>query len=215
MPNPMQAGGSSPTFQISAKYMLLGFLVFVAANPVQSQKRQRPNPCVTTTSAQTNLPALHVIQDATLGPSYSCGGNGYGSTALFLSDYSKQENGPELVFNGACGGPDYFDVNTSGDDMSLIADLGNIPLTAVTAENTFNLQRVNSFSDYTQFAQVAKVVQGHTYAAVINTRDVRGLFVFTVAKFVPDQEVDIQFDVKDYQINLGPFEISPGFAWNQ
>jgi hypothetical protein len=71
------------------------------------------------------------------------------------------------------------------------------------------------FADYTQFSMVAQVVEGHTYAVVINSGVVHGLFVFTVVKFVPDQEVDLQFEVKDYQVNLGQSARSPGFDWNQ
>src|SRR5437879_5338919 len=75
------------------------------------------------------LPELHKIKTATLSPSYICRSKqdsrrGYEKTALFLSTYADDINAPELLFNGACGSQDYFD----GGDMSLIADLGAIPL---------------------------------------------------------------------------------------
>ena len=202
----------------AAKYVLLAVFVLAVSYPVRSQKV--PRPCVPSPAApeQVDLPALNVVQNLTLGPSYSCNwdaSKGYGSTALFLSGYGRQLNAPELLFNGACGSADYFQVSTSGDDMSLIADLGSTPLTAVTAHSAFNLANVAAFANYTQFSLVAPIIQGHTYAVVANTRDVRAIFVFNVVKFVPDQQVDLQYTIKDYQINLGPFDRSPGFDWNK
>jgi len=205
-----------------AKYVLLGFAVLMVSYPARSQRtRPNPDPCPNSSSnLNLNLPVLNVVQNATLSPPYSCRSatdfaRGYETTALFLSGYSKDRNAPELLFNGACGSPDYFDVNTAGDEMSLIADLGSTPLAAVTTQNVFNLPSVAAFGDYTRFSEVAQVVQGHTYAAVINSGSVHGLFVFTVVKFVADLEVDLQFEVKDYQVNLGTFARSPGFDWNQ
>jgi hypothetical protein len=154
-----------------------------------------------------------------LRPSYSCDPSGesrpgYGNTALFLSGYSRQRNNPELLFNGACGVENYFDVNTAGDDMSLIADLGaDVPVETLTAQQVFNLKGAFSFADYTAFAWVAKIVQGHTYAVAINHDDRRGLFVFSVVRFVPDLRVDLRFAVKDYQIQLTSNR-SPGFDWS-
>jgi hypothetical protein len=205
---------------VVAKYVLLGVFIVLVSSPISGQRGpgRSGEPCLTGTSVPSAVPALHAIQSATLSPSYSCGGNpsqGYGTTALFLSDHSRNENSPELLFNGACGSPDYFDVNTNGDAMSLIADLGVTPLAALTSQRTFNLPGVNSFADYTKFSVIAQVVQGHTYAVVINRSDLRGLFVFTAVKFVPDQEVDLQFELKEYQINLGPLEASPGFDWGK
>lgn len=166
------------------------------------------------------LPDLNVIQGATLMPSYSCNpgvdaSQGYGNTALFLSSYGRQQNSPELLFNGACGSEDYFQVSLAGDSMSLIADLGaEVSVESVTAQQAFNLTEVFSWSAYTPFPSVAKIVQGHTYAVVTDTDGLRGLFVFTVDKFVPDLEVDLRFAVKDYQANLS-FTRSPGFDWGK
>src|SRR5580698_2734959 len=91
-----------------------------------------------TDSDSFGLPSLHAIRGATLGPSYSCRSKeearqGYLSTVLFLSNQSKQQNTPELQFNGTCGEPNYFEVNTAGDEMSLIGDLGAVPLEEMTA----------------------------------------------------------------------------------
>jgi hypothetical protein len=181
---------------------LVGVILLVIANPGSSQRR--PLPCQPWPPQDPNaeLPSLNLVQSAILGPSYSCGGT-YTAAALALSTASKTYNGPELLFNGACGSPDYFDVNTNGDEMSLIADLGNTSIASVTFNTAFNLQNVFSFADYNSFLRVAQIVQGHTYAEVINDTYVRGLLVFTVVKFVPDKEVDIQYEVLDYQVSVG------------
>ena len=194
---------------MSARYLLLGCLVLILSNPVRSQR--------TPPSLIGNLPALNTVQTITLSPSYSCNwdlSKGYGNTALFLSEYSKQRNSPELLFNGACRATDSFDVNTNGDEMSLIADLGGIPLASLTAQKVFNLRGVNAPVDYTKFTWLADAVAGHTYAVVINNGDVRGLLVFTVLKLVPNRQVDLQYVVKNYQVS-SVFEQSQGFTWSQ
>ncbi|HLK63662.1 MAG TPA: hypothetical protein VKU19_09490 [Bryobacteraceae bacterium] len=194
----------------TVRYALLVVLILLFSNPVRSQRSQPGhNP--------ENLPQLNVVTNVTLSPPYSCGhdnSQGYGTTALFLSDFARQRGAPELLFNGACGATDYFDGNTAGDDMSLIADLGAVPLTDVTTHMVFNLRNVNTPSDYTKFATVANIVPGHTYAAVINHYSVRGLLVFNVVRLVPDQEVVLQYEVKNYQINTA-FQRSAGFTWDQ
>ena len=94
------------------------------------------------------LPELHTIKTITLSPSYSCREKdefqkGYANTALFLSAYAKQRNSPDLLFNGACRSEDHFG---AGNDMSLIADLGeNVSLEEVTGSKAFNLKRIASF----------------------------------------------------------------------
>jgi hypothetical protein len=168
------------------------------------------------------LPKLHQIKIASLSPSYSCRSSeefrkGYQNTALFLSDYAKDRNSPDLLFNGACRGDDYFESSGAGDDMSLIADLGsNVVLEDLTASRAFNLQRVHSFPAYSQFAKAVKVQTGHTYAVLVNSSDRRALFVFTVAEYVPNQKVELKYAVKSYQVTpSGQISSSSGFAWEQ
>lgn len=167
-----------------------------------------------------NLPELHVIKSVTLTPSYSCRSAdefqmGYQSTALFLSDYSKRRNSPDLLFNGACRSKDYFEASTAGNDMALIADLGaNLSLEKVTAHNAFNLQNVASFPAYTTFAKVAKVEKGHTYVVLLSKSEIRGLFIFTVVDYVANKRVDLRYAVKEYQI-LDVKDSSPGFDWTK
>ncbi len=168
-----------------------------------------------------NLPELHVIKTATLGPCYSCRETvdfmkGYQNTALFLSDYSKRRNSPDLLYNGAPGGaPDYFESSTAGDDMALIADLGtNVELEKLSAHLAFNLRNVHSFPAYTKFARVAPVEKNHTYAVLLNKREIRGLFIFRVIDHVPNERVEIRYAVKEYQV-LDVKASSTGFSWER
>jgi hypothetical protein len=167
------------------------------------------------------LPALHVIKTISLSPSYSCrsvdeAGKGYANTALFLSDYAKQRNSPDLLLNGACGASDYFEASTSGDNMSLIADLvSSASLEEVTAVRAFNLQRVHSFEAYSRYVRAAKVQLNHTYAVLLNQNDKRGLFVFTVIEYTPNKAVELRYAVKSYQVTPAGHMSSPGFEWEK
>jgi hypothetical protein len=167
-----------------------------------------------------NLPELHVIKTVTLSPSYSCRQadefqRGYQETALFLSDFSKKRNSPDLLFNGACRSKDYFEASTAGDDMALVADLGaNVQLERVTAHNAFNLRNVNTPNDYTRFVRTVPVVEGHTYAVLLNKGELRGLFVFTVVNHVQNQRVLLRYAVKQYEI-MDRKVRSEGFDWER
>jgi hypothetical protein len=194
----------------SLKYPLLGVAILVLALPMQSQlvpSRRPPRPCEESVD-QANLPALFAVQNFVLGPSYSCDPShqGYAVAALFLSGMSKQINDPELLFNGACGSPDYFDVFLNGGDRSLIADLGNTPLAAAATP----MRGIFSFADTARFSSTANIVSGHTYAVLTNNSYARGLFVFAVTRFVPDQEVDLQYEVVEYQVVVAVDRASAG-----
>ncbi|HEY0761564.1 MAG TPA: hypothetical protein VGD61_04255 [Pyrinomonadaceae bacterium] len=168
------------------------------------------------------LPALHRIKEVTLSPSYSCRtpeefARGYEKTALFLSDSAKRWLGPDLLFNGACGGADYFEAATAGDDMSLIADLGTgIPLEELSAARAFNVQRQHTFPEYSKFAKAVPVAAGHTYAVLLNGSNRRGLLVFTVTDYLPNKKVSLRYAVKSYQIvNAGQVSSAAGFDWEK
>ena len=153
--------------KIFVTLLLLGLLVAGMATR-QDNKRQY------------GLPTLHQIKQQTLSPSYGCRTSeepqqGYQKSALFLSEYSKRRNSPELLFSGACRSDDFFEVSSAGDDMALIADLGeDVPLEEVTAHRAFNLEGVARPEAYSKFSQTAKVIRGHTYAVLINKSDLRG-----------------------------------------
>ena len=167
------------------------------------------------------LPELHTIKTVTLSPSYSCRSSddfqrGYQNTALFLSASSKQRNSPDLVFSGACRSEDYFVASTAGDGMSLIADLGtDVSLEEVSASRAFNLKRVHSYAEYSKFAQAVKVELNHTYAVLLNESYKRGLFVFKVVVYVPNERVELRHAVKSYQIMPRGRISSEGFSWDK
>jgi hypothetical protein len=170
----------------------------------------------------STLPELHVIKSVSLSPSYSCRPpeefqKGYAGTALFLSDYSRKRNSPDLLFNGACRSADEFQASTAGDDMALLADLGeSVPLESLTANDTFNGYRPQPASEVKQphFSNRVAVKLGHTYAALINKSDIRGLLVFTVTDYTPNRQVVLRYAVKEYQISRRVAE-SAGFDWSK
>jgi hypothetical protein len=170
------------------------------------------------TSRDLSLPALHRIATAALQPSYSCrppeeSAKGYGQTALFLSDYGRKRNMPDLLFNGACGAEDELQAATAGADMSLVADLGpDVALEELSASMAFNLKRVHAPQEESRFVRTARVVLGHTYAVLLNGSDRRGLLLVSVDEHVPNKKVAIRYAVKLYQVKE---ESSPGFDWNR
>ena len=191
------------------KRLLIVAAALLMSSAAQAQTSQQNSP----------LPELHKIRTATLSPSYSCRSKedfqkGYQSAALFLSDYSKKRNNPDLLFNGACGSENYFQASTAGDDMALIADLGEIALEDVTAHLAFYEKATGRSDLFSKFARAAKVEANHTYAVLLNKSDLRGLFLFTVVDYVPDQKVDLKYAVKQYQI-LDVRSGSSGFDWSQ
>lgn len=166
------------------------------------------------------LPVLHVIREVSLSPSYSCRSTedlqkGYSTTALFVSAFSKNRNSPDLLFNGACNSEDYFQVSTAGDDMALIADLGeNLSLETISAHKTFNLQNIAREDADTKFTRTAKVVKNHTYAVLLNKGELRGLIVFSVSDYLKNKKVDLKYSVKMYEIFANKIK-SPDFDWEK
>ena len=173
------------------------------------------------TTQKFELPELHIIKTVTLSPSYSCRSSaefqkGYANTALFLSAYSRQHNSPDLLFNGACKSDDYFLASTAGDGFSLIADLGaEVSLEEVSSSRAFNLKRVHSYAEYSKFAQNVKVQANHVYAVLLNESDKRGLFIFKVIEYVPNEKVVLRYAVKSYQIMPSGGIRAEGFDWEK
>jgi len=192
-------------FSLSILFLLVATVSLLAQNATQ----------------KFELPELHTIKAITLSPSYSCrekdqSRQGYGNTALFLSAYSKQRNSPDLLFNGACRSEDYFEASTAGDDFSLIADLGaEVSLEEVSASRAFNLKRVHSYVEYSKFVQTARVELNHTYAVLLNESDKRGLFLFRVTEYVPNEKVVLRYAIKSYQIMPNGQIRSEGFDWEK
>jgi len=165
-----------------------------------------------------DLPVLHVIREATLSPSYSCQRESplrYNNTALFLTEYGRRRNSPDLLFNGVCDSPDDFQVSTAGDDMSLIADLGkDVRLEDVSAHKAFRVPSVARPEAYSAFQSRVPVVEGHTYAVLVNKDDNRGLFLIQVVAHEPNKEVVLRYAVKAYAWHdIG--QRAAGFDWTK
>jgi hypothetical protein len=192
-------------FSLSILFLLVATASLFAQNAIQ----------------KFELPELHTIKTVTLSPSYSCrekdqNRQGYGNTALFLSAYSKQRNNPDLLFNGACKSEDYFDASTGGDGFSLIADLGTeISLEEVSASRAFNIKQVGSYAEQSKFVQEVKVELNHIYAVLSNESDKRGLFLFKVVEYVPNEKVVLRYAVKSFQIMPNGQIRSEGFDWQK
>jgi hypothetical protein len=195
-------------YQIMKSLLPLLVLLF-STSPVVAQK------------ASLGLPELHTIKTVTLSPSYSCRSaeefqQGYANAALFLSAYAKQRNSPDLLFNGACKSPDYFHASTNGDAFSLIADLGSeVSLEEVSASRAFNLKRVHSYAEYTKFTDTVNVIANHVYVVLLNEGDKRGLFIFKVDEYVPNEKVVLRYAVKSYQVSPTGRISSEGFDWDK
>jgi hypothetical protein len=187
-------------------------LIFISLGAVTIANCQSSN-------AVSSLPELHKMKTVTLAPNYGCRSDeefhqGYKETALYLSEYSKH-SGPELLFNGTCKSEDWFDVSLAGDDMSLIADLGIVPMENFTALKVFNPENVHKWSAYTKFSRTVKVEPNHTYAVLMNNSDHRGLFVFHVIEYEPNARVRIEYNVKNYQVYTRGVAMAPGFDWEK
>jgi hypothetical protein len=180
----------------------LTFLVLAATALAQSAVRP-PEP------QRYQTPELHTAKTVTLSPAYGCRAKeefqkGYESTALFLSDFVRRDNSPDLLFNGACGGEDTFDPATHGGNRSLIADLDR----GASVLNSFD--KYDSLSRGAMrdagFSERAPVKAGHTYVVLIDKTRVRGVFVFTVLDYEANKHVTLSYEVQDYQIRQAGFD---------
>jgi hypothetical protein len=192
----------------------LSVFAFAAIQPWQDQ--QNLSQPIRGWQDGSGLPTLYQIHSITLSPSYSCRSasesqQGYENTAIFLSDYSKSINAPELLFNGACGSPDNFESALAGEYLDVLTDYGDIPLETLRSDQVFSPQRVVGTDS--RFTRTVGVTAGHTYGVLINKDNARGFFYFRVLNHVQNQRVDLQYAVMDYQLNQ-TYVRSPGFDWN-
>jgi len=157
------------------------------------------------------LPGLHQIKTITLPSPYSCGGS-YEKSAIFLSDFSRDKNAPDLLYNGACGSENNLEASTAGDDFSLIADLGEVNLEAVTAAKAFNLKNMVG-SDNT-FKENAKIKLKHVYAVLTSKAEIRSLIIYKVISHNKDGRLTLQYAVKSYSLQETIKE-SSGFDWEK
>jgi hypothetical protein len=160
------------------------------------------------------LPQLHVIKQIAFKYPYSCqpGPLSYEGCALFLTDYGVTRNSPDLLYNGACGSDNEFDVMLAGSNFGMLTDLGDVPLQNVTASKAFNYNKTVGQDNL--FTSSIKVVTGHTYAAVLARDDIRALFVFRVESYERSGPAVITYAVKQYGV-IESVQEAPGFSWNE
>jgi len=160
------------------------------------------------------LPELHLIKRASFKYPYGCqpGPISYEGCALFLTDYGVSRNMPDLLYNGACGSDNYFDVMMAGSDFGMLSDLGDVPLENLTASRAFNYE--NMASKPNEFFNQIDVVQGHTYVALLAKAEIRALFVFRVEQYEKGGPATITYAVKQYGV-IQSVQESPGFSWTE
>lgn len=159
-----------------------------------------------------SLPRLHVIQSVTFSKPYSCNSMSYESSALFLSEFARNRNMPDLLYNGACRSEPSMSATTAGDDFTLISDLGKVPLEKVTAHKALNW--TNIVGQDNKFQQTIKPVVGHTYAVLISKQEIRALYVLTVDSIEQDGPMTIRYAVKSYSVQ-NTKAASRGFEWEK
>lgn len=192
------------------KFLFLAASLLFMASPASVQNKPK----------DYGLPELHKIQRTTLERGYSCPvteqteqtKEGYDKQLLFLSNYSRRRNGPELLFYAACSGPEYFTSAIAGDELDVLSDFGAVRLDGLIASDVFGLSHTASAK--ADFREVVKVQGGHTYAVLINKGDIRGFFFFHVMNYVPNQKLDLEYVVMDYSI-YHTEQIAPGFDWDK
>lgn len=154
------------------------------------------------------MPTLHKIETYTFQAPYSCRGN-YKVSALFLSEFSKRMNAPDLLFNGACGSELSIQASTAGDDFSMIADLGDAPLKHISASRSLNYDSIRGHDNV--FKQEMPVLAKHTYAVLISKSDIRALYVLRVDE-ISNGRMKIRYAVKSYSVQKSVTD-APGFDW--
>ncbi|CAF1108140.1 unnamed protein product [Adineta steineri] len=159
------------------------------------------------------LPELHVIKQASFKYPYSCQPQPikYENCALFLTQYGVSHNAPDLLYNGACGSDNVFDVMLAGSNFGMLSDLGDVPLETVSASKAFNYNR--KVGKDNAFVDSIPVVKGHTYAAVLAKSDIRALFVFRVDSYERSGPAVISYAVKQYAM-MNVVQEAPGFDWD-
>ena len=161
---------------------------------------------------QITLPELNTVLPFHFSKPYSCSMS-YNTSALFLSSASLERASPELLYNGPCDEPSYFQASTAGDDFSLIADVGELDIVNATSSRAFSWPNVVG-KDNT-FKNQAAVVVNHLYAVLLTKSEFRALFWVKVsADFKPNRPhggLDITYAVRSYSVTK-EVEASPGYT---
>lgn len=194
------------------RILIVGLLTMISQFACAKDSAQ-PNMCnssMVNIKANSALPELHKIKEVTFETTYSCNGD-YETSALFLSDYAKRWNSPDLLINGACGSRVYIHTVTAGNDYGLVSDLGPVSLYEATAQKAFNWRRVVGHDNV--YKEDMPIEQGHVYSVLVAKSDIRAQFFVEVVS-MKDRKVTLRYAVKNYEL-LEQVTESPGFSWDQ
>lgn len=147
--------------------------------------------CTSLAKAQ-DMPELNTTKAAILSAPYSCNGS-YSRSALFISQYAKARNSPDLLYNGSCSSKNYIEAETVVGDKALIADMGPISLEEALASQKLD------WNVLARFAPIQPVIWNHTYVVITSKPEIRSVYAFTVLSHKPDGELIIAYAVKSYE----------------
>lgn len=174
--------------------------------------------CFSRESQDLQFSAYHAICPATLTGVYSCKGT-YATSALFLSRYNTDFNYPDILLNGSpqvngsCARLD-FEAALAGDDMTMISDLGNVPIASVSAVKAFNY--VRTVGHDSNFTGSVLLEPKHTYALMSMRKYTRSLLVFSVDSVSSPDTVPVQMSTVSLLYELTKVTAqAPGFDWTK
>lgn len=167
-------------------------------------------------AALPDTPKLHQIDRASFAIPYSCNeddlSGDYGTSALFLTAVGRERNAPELLYNGSCAREGTsFESGLAGSAFGLVADLGDVPLSSVSASAAFNYDNISGADNV--FLQTVDAIVGHTYASLVADTSRRVLFAFRLVEQGPLGDAEIDYSVLLYEHHEVIQEAS-GFDWN-
>lgn len=140
------------------------------------------------------LPENGKIKVATLTGSYSCPAAGVFTTLHLNRDTFHNGNYyPELQMNFACGSTPSLE----GGDLSLIAEMGDVPLEQIT---TLTAQAPSwTVGESYNFRRSAVIKEGTTYSVMLNSFKYRGLLVFRVISY-KSNILTIEYVTRSYSL---------------
>ena len=151
------------------------------------------------------LPELGKITTHVFLRPYSCNYNAkYDGAALFLSEASKENNDPELLFNGHCDGSQYLDPMVGERDRVWIRDLGDIQLESITNKVLLQIAPTDGDAPLGRDAYVTRygmsLQEDKIYAIFMEKPNKRGVFIIRIDAASKSGRLAIRYVVKSYTV---------------
>jgi len=160
------------------------------------------------------LPDLLVIKNHTFPLPWGCGS--YDQASLWLSNFSKKMNSPDLLYNScvSCSATcsQTFSVNTVVWDSSAIAKFPQgTDLTTLSASTliAFDWARAPMW----ETSGWVSVAVGATYGVIIAKENIRSIYAFQVVNASVNGPVTINYGVFSYEL-MQVVKESPGSSWS-